>query len=164
MRKALAYSRALTERRARRERIGLVVVSLHDWEAGKWFDGRPEVERLVLPADVPVDAADWSVCLACDVLLCGTAPDAVLYAACAALEKFGAASLWGEFDDGIYRIDRCGKSWITDDGPFAVARMGSAMREFRERALCFRIGMYGSRMFDSARDAMVRPFIEALAE
>jgi hypothetical protein len=164
MRKSLAYSRALTERRSRRERIGLVVVSLHDWEAGKWFEGRAEVARLVLPADVPVDAADWSVCLACDVLLCGSAPDAVFYGACDALEKFGAASLWGDFENGIYRIERCGKSWISDDGPFAVAKLGGAMREFRVRAMCFRIGMYGSRMFDSAREAWLRPFIEALAE
>jgi hypothetical protein len=163
MRKALAYSRALTERRARRERVGLVVVSLHDWEAGKWFEGRPEVARLVLPADVLVDAADWSVCLACDVLICGDAPDALFYQVCDALEKF-AASLWGEFETGIYRVERCGKSWFSDDGPFEVARLGAALREFRVRAMCFRIGMYGSRMFDSAREAWLRPFIEALAE
>jgi hypothetical protein len=164
MRKALAYARALAERRARRERVGLVVVSLHDWNSGKWFDDRPEVARLVLPADVPVDAADWSVCLACDVLLCGSAPDPVFYAACDALAKFGAASVWGAFDDGVHLIERCGKSWVSVDGPFAAEKLGAALRRQRTAAVALRLGVYASRVYDSARAAMVQPMIEALAE
>ena len=52
MRRPLAYAKDLAARRRNNERVGLVVVAVHDWEAGKWFEGRPEVARLVVPDDL----------------------------------------------------------------------------------------------------------------
>jgi hypothetical protein len=81
MTRPLAYGKELAARRRNGERIGLLVVSVHDWEAGKWFEGRSEVARLVLPEDVPVGEADWSLCHGLDVVICGGASDVDFYAA-----------------------------------------------------------------------------------
>mgnify|MGYP001362128851 CR=1 FL=1 len=57
----LAYGNDVMERRARGERVGLLVVAVHDWDAGQWYAGRPEVCRVVLPSDLPIEAADWTI-------------------------------------------------------------------------------------------------------
>jgi hypothetical protein len=164
MRKVLAYSKDLAARRRNSERVGLLVVALHDWDAGKWFEGRPEVARVLLPDDVPVADADWSVCLALDVLLCGSAPDDVFYAACSALERAGAASIWGDFSTGVSLVERCGKTWVAVDGPFSIEKLGAALRQHRSAAILLRLGVYSSRLYDGARQAMLAPFLGALVE
>ena len=164
MRKALAYGKDLAARRRNNERVGLLVVALHDWDAGKWFEGRPEVARVLLPDDVLVADADWSVCLALDVLVCGEVPDALFYAACAALEKAGAASVWGDFSTGVCLIERVGQRFVAVDGPYPVEKLGAALRQHRSAAILLRLGMYASRVYDGARQAMLAPFLAALVE
>lgn len=160
----LAYARGLLARRRNNERVGLVVVSVHDWEAGKWFDGRPEVARLVVPDDLPLAEADWSVALALDVLVCGECPEPAFYAVCDALALAGAASIWGDFADGLWLLERAGRAWVAVDGPYSAMKFGAALRLNRLAMLVMRRGMYGSRVFDVVRQAALAPFVEALAE
>ena len=160
--RALAFAKKLAEHRRDGGRVGLLVVSLHDWQAGTWFERSPEVFRIVLPDDLAVDAADWSPALAVDVLLCGKAPDSVFYAAASALINAGAVSVWGEFEDGAYRLSRLSTGKVLAvEGPYPVAKLGAVLRLFRPAALALRLGGYGSRVFDSVRDAM---FGELLVE
>ena len=164
MRRPLAYAKDLAARRRNNERVGLVVVAVHDWEAGKWFEGRPEVARLVVPDDLLLADADWSVALALDVLVCGACPEPAFYAVCDALALAGAASIWGEFADGVWLVEKAGRSWVAVDGPYAVMKLGAVLRANRLAMLILRQGMYGSKVFDSARQAALAPFVEALAE
>lgn len=155
MLKPLAYSKALLEKRKAGQRVGLLVVSLHDWASGQWFAERPEVARLVLPADVPVDAADWSICLALDCVVTGAASDETFFAACAALQRFGAASVWGEFEDGFWFLEPVGRRMLAVDGPYPLARMGAVLRQHRETMMWLQLGFYGSRVFNAARLALI---------
>lgn len=150
----LAYAKDLAARRRNNERIGLLIVSLNDWEAGKWFEGQPAVARVVLPDDVPVAAADWSLCLALDVLVCGDADETLLHAALLALEKAGAASLWVDYDDGVWRVERGVKLWSAITGPVPLAKLPAALRLERNVMTMLGIGFYRSRIFDGARKSM----------
>jgi len=155
MRRPLAHGKALAERRRAGERVGLLVVSLHDWKAGTWFVGRQEVSRVVLPADLAVCDADWSVCLALDVVVCGSATDAVFYDAVRAVVAAGAVSCWGDFDSGICRLDvlPAGSAVAVSD-PLPAAKLGAALRHYRTTALALRLGGYKSRAFDAVRAAL----------
>lgn len=66
--RSLAYAKQVEARIAAGDRIGLLIVSLHCWRSGDWFEGRDDVCRVVLPADLEVDRADWSIALARDVV------------------------------------------------------------------------------------------------
>lgn len=156
MAKALAYAKALTDRRTSGARVGLLVVAIHDWEAGKWFEARPEVCRVLLTNDLAVDAADWSIALALDVIVCGTADDALFYSVCDALRRCGAASIWGEFSDGVWLLEPVGKRWLAVEGPYDLGRLGAALRSHREVMMMLRKGFYGSRVFDGARTAILQ--------
>ncbi len=163
MRRALAYAKAVADRRRAGERIGLLVVSVHGWDAGKWFEGSPEVCRVLLPADTAVESADWSVCLALDVLVCGDADDAVFCAVVRAILAAGAVSCWGEFSDGVHRVAVLGTGKVVAvEGPVPVHKLGAALRLFRPAALALRIGGYGSRAFDAVRAAMFGPLLAEL--
>ena len=161
--KPLAYSKPLAEKRAAGERVGLLVISLHDWDAGRWFECRPEVFRLVLPSDLPADTANFSICLACDVLLCGRAPSEQFYSVCNAVEAAGAASIWGEFDDGFWLLERAHKVWLAMEGPYVPEKLGAALRLHRNCMLMLRRGFYASRVFDDARQALLRSMCEKVA-
>lgn len=163
MRRALAYANDVAARRRGGERIGLLVVAVGDWEAGLWYDGRPAVARVVLPEDLSVAAADWSVVMALDVVVCGRCAEPLFYAVCAALERAGAASIWGEFEDGIWLLVRARKLWFATDGPFSIARFGAALRAHRGAAMALSIGFYGSRIFDAARAAIAKTINEVPA-
>jgi hypothetical protein len=155
MLRALPYAAALSDRRMAGERVGLLVVSVHDWNAGKWFEAKPEVGRVVLPADVAVDAADWSICLALDCLVCGAAVDGTFYEVCDALKRCGAASVWAEMEDGICLIEPVGRRWVVIDGPYQLNKLGAALRKHRETAMMLGLGFYGSRVFNAARLALI---------
>jgi len=155
MRRRLAHAKAVADKRAAGERIGLLVVSVHCWKSGTWFDGRPEVCRVVLPEDLPVEQADWSLALALDVLVCGRAVDGTFFAALDALANAGAASVWAEFDDGIWLMERAARLWVAVDGPFFVAKLGAVLREHRSVMMLLRRGFYGSRIFNDARRAIL---------
>lgn len=158
-----AYGKELLARRAAGERVGLLVVALHDWDAGMWFDGRPEVGRVLLPEDTAVESVDWSVAMALDVLVCGSADDAVFYAACDALASAGAASVWGDFNDGIWLLERARRLWLAVDGPYDVRRLSGSLRLHREVMMMLRRGFYGSRVFDLARSAILKQMREVVA-
>lgn len=163
MKRLPAYAKELVERRRNGDRVGLVVVSLHDWKAGLWFAGRPEVVRVVLPSDTPVAQVDWSFALALDVVVCGAASDTDFYAACDALQAAGAASLWGDFSDGVWLLERGIRLWSAVDGPFALKSLPPALRLHRTVMMMLRRGFYGSRVFDSARQAVLQQLREVAA-
>jgi hypothetical protein len=153
--KPLAYGKALLEKRQAGQRVGLLVISVHDWEAGKWFEDRTEVARLVLPADVPVDAADWSICLALDCIVTGAVVDGIFFEACAALKRCGAASVWGDFSEGICLLEPVGQRMVAVEGPYPLYRMGAVLRQHRETMMMLKLGLYGSRVFNAARLALI---------
>lgn len=155
MLKPLAYSKSLIDKRQAGQRVGLLVVSVHDWASGKWFDDRAEVARVVLPPDVAVDAADWSVCLALDCIVTGAAVDGTFLEAGAALQRCGAASVWGEFADGFWLLEPVGRRMAAVEGPYPLNRMGAVLRQHREAMMMLRLGFYGSRVFNAARLALV---------
>lgn len=159
----LAYGNDVMERRARGERVGLLVVAVHDWDAGQWYAGRPEVCRVVLPSDLPIEAADWTIALAADVLVCGRCDERLFYAVCSALARAGAASVWGDFDDGFWSLEPLRKSWVALEGPYPVQRFGAALRRHRDAMILLRRGMYGSRVYDAARAALAAPILEVCA-
>jgi len=159
----MGYAKAVAERRRAGERVGLLVVAVHDWSAGSWFEGRPEVCRVVLPDDLAVEAADWSVCLALDVVVCGSAGDAVFNAAVRAVLAAGAVSCWGEYSDGLHRLAAVGRRGVVAvDGPFPPAKLGAVLQAYRPTALALGIGGYGSRVFEATRAAMFGPLLAEL--
>ena len=163
MKRALAYAKAVAERRRNGERVGLLVVSLHGWKDGLWFDGRPDVCRVMLPNDLAVADADWSVCLALDVLVCGSASDEVFNDAVRAIVASGAVSVWGEYADGVHRLSLIGRGKVVaEDGPWPVQKLGAVLKAWRFAAMALRFGGYGSRVFDTAREALVGPFLAEL--
>lgn len=160
----MAYAKAVAERRRNGERVGLLVVAVHDWNAGKWFEASPEVCRVMLPADLAVDEADWSVCLALDVVLTGAANDEVFFSAVRSAIAAGAVSCWGEFADGVHRLAVIGRQTVVAvEGPFPINKLGAALRAFRSDALALRIGGYGSRVFDAVRTATFGPLLAELS-
>jgi len=155
MRRPLAHGKAVAERRRAGERVGLLVVSLHDWQGGTWFDGRPEVSRVVLPADLAVNDADWSVCLALDVVVCGSAAEGMFYDAVRAVVAAGAVSCWGDFDAGICRLEVLpAGSVVAVSDPLPHAKLGATLRDYRTTALALHLGGYKSRAFDAVRTAL----------
>lgn len=165
MRRALAYAKAVADHRRAGERVGLLVVSVHDWNSGKPFVPSPEVCRVLLPAYMAVEAADWSVCLALDVLVCGDADDAVFCSVVRAVLAAGAVSCWGEFSDGVHRLATVGTGKVVAvDGPVQLNEFGAALRLFRTAALALRIGGYRSRAFDAVRAAMFGPLLAELSD
>lgn len=160
-RRLLAYGKDVAERRRSGQRIGLLVVVLHDWDAGLWFDGKPEVARVVLPADLAVADADWSLVMALDVLVCGSAKDDVFYAACDALEQAGAASIWGYVNNGFWLLKRAYKQWLPmpridsyKEQPVPINELSAYLKKFREISIMLRHDFYASRIFDDARRAL----------
>lgn len=162
-RKLLAFSRELIAKRKSGDRVGLLVISLHCWRSGLWFEERPEVARLVLPPDVAVAEADWSVCLALDVVLCGAAVDGVFNDAVRAVVGAGAVSAWGEYADGLYLLSVLPSGSVVAVGDAVpAARLGGALRSYRSAALALRLDGYRSRVFDAARTAMFAPLLSDL--
>jgi hypothetical protein len=156
MTRPLAYGKELAARRRNGERIGLLVVSVHDWEAGKWFEGRSEVARLVLPEDVPVGEADWSLCHGLDVVICGGASDVDFYAAASAAFHAAPASLWGYFSDGVWLMEPSVRRWYASEGPYDPRKFGAVLRMYRTTMMMMRRGFYGRALFDEARRAVLR--------
>lgn len=150
----LAYAKAIAARRRNNERVGLLVVALHDWDAGQWFAHRQEVARVVMPDDVLVAEMDWSVALALDVVICGSAPDAVCFEAAAALTTAGAASVWWECSAGLQRLECIAGEWC-GGVPLPPEKLGAAIRRHRETSILLRDGFYGSRIYAAAREALI---------
>ena len=153
-----AYGRPLIGRRKAGERIGLLIVALHDGDAGRDLSARPNTARVELLEDALPHELDWSCAVALDCLLVGACDERVLWAAATMLYAAGAASLWGEFADGIYRLERwvsplCPYGFYSDDGPIDAESLGRALTAHRAWALMRRAGVYGTPAFDAARAA-----------
>lgn len=153
--RSLAYAKQVEARIAAGERIGLLIVSLHCWRSGDWFEGRDDVCRVVLPADLDVDRADWSIALARDVVVCGPVADGLADAALDALARSGAASLWLDTSAGIQRVEKHGGAWCGMCAPLPAKKLGAALRAHRHDAILFREGFYASRIYAAAREALI---------
>lgn len=163
----LPYSKALLARRKAGERIGLLVVALHDWEAGENIASREHTARVVVPDDKLPHDLDWSACVALDCLLCGPCPEPVFYAAATMLYAAGAASIWGEFEDGIWRLEHWARmpfGFYAEGGPVTHARLGWALSLYRDWALMARCGAYGTAIYAQARLETFRKVFGAKAQ
>jgi len=154
-RKHPAFSRDVIARRQAGDRIGLLVVAIHSWRAGKWFGERAEVARVVVPPDQPADLLRFDCALHLDVVLCGDCDDDVLYAVADSLSLYQPASIWAEFEDGFSRLDRVGRSWVTDGDPVPLRGLAAAVRAYRMYSLAQQIGPYRSADYDPAREAFL---------
>lgn len=159
--KPLAYSKALVSRRKLGERIGLLVVGLHDWHAGVDLEARSGTARIVLPEDSLPHEMDWAPAVALDCLVVGECQEAVFYAAVTMLHAAGAASLWGSFADGAWRLERyvskaTPQGFYATDGPVPAGKIGQALKMHRDHSLMTRRGLYGTPPYAQARLAVFR--------
>jgi len=152
MSKSPAYARDVVARRHSGERIGLLVVAVHDWQAGKWFEGRPEVARVVVPDDLPLHTARFDCAHALDVLICGAGSAKDFDIVADALTKAEPASVWAEYEDGIWRLEKVGRiGWSAIEGPFPVQWLARAIQSHRTWGLLRGEGIYGRPVFAAAR-------------
>lgn len=160
-RRPLAFAAELAARQAADERVGLLLVSVDDWEGGADLLWRPGVARVVVPEDLPTDRADWSCVAGLDVLVCGAAAAERFDAAVLATMQAGAASVWGEMADGVWRLEfwphrspyYAGANWPERGLP--VAKLGAALARHRRTAILFAEGFYGSAAFEGVRADML---------
>ena len=154
-----AYGHPLLERRQAGERIGLLVVGVHDWRAGREIETRPNVARVVLAEDKLPHELDWSCAVALDCLIVGECADPVFYATALMLFAAGAASVWGEFADGFWRLERGSTKLYPHglhaaDGPFSDRELARRMKIHREWSIMRREGVYGTKPYAQARRAL----------
>lgn len=154
--KPLAYSKALVSRRKLGERIGLLIVGVHDWEAGRDLEARSGTARIVVPEDALPHELDWTPAVALDCLVVGECPEPVFYAAVTMLHAAGAASIWGSFADGAWRLERylsksTPQGFYATDGPVQAGKIGQALKNHRDHALMTKRGLYGTPPYASAR-------------
>ncbi len=152
-----AKGRALLARRKRGVRIGLLVVALHDDYAGSDYLARSHTAHIQVTEDTLPHELDWSCAVALDCLLVGQCDDAVLYAAATMLYAAGAASIWAEYPDGVWRLERwtakaCPSGFYATDGPVNPSRLGAAIAAHRSWSLMRREGVYGTELFNDSRD------------
>lgn len=149
-----AYSRDVFARRQSGTPISLLVVALHDWRAGKWFADHPQVVRVVVPDDLPVLEVDWSVATALDCLIVGLPDDDDgFYAAAKLLNASGAASVWGAYPDGLWRLEPWPHppGFVATAGPVPPEGLLCQLTLWRHRGLMVGDGVYGQPMFREAR-------------
>lgn len=163
-----AYANKVIGRRKLGERIGLLVVALHDWNAGQEIALRPNVRRVVLAEDTLPHELDWSCCVALDCLVVGECDESVFWAAVTMIYAAGAASIWGEFAGGVYRLERwpsrlVPRGFYADEGPIPVGKLGRAVDANRTYGLLFRRGVYGTPMFDAARASLAERVNQRMA-
>lgn len=156
-----AYARELLEKRQQGKRIGLLLVSVDDWEGGWYLRDKPNVARVVCRPDLDLATADFSVAAGVDVLVCGDASAERLDTATLACLAAGAASVWGEYNDGLWRVTYW-PHWsphvLAEDGPVAPAALAAALAAFREVAVLLEQGFYGQPMFRPVRAELLARF------
>lgn len=157
-RKPPAYAKQLLERREQGELVDLLRVALGDWKAGWQFDKEPGVERIVCTNDVEIAALDFACVVALDCLLVGEASPDRFNQAAAALFRLGAASVWGEFDDGYWRLVpsvHSPRGFLCWQGPLNAWALPAAIRAHRESCLLVGEGVYAGEMFQPVREAVM---------
>jgi hypothetical protein len=85
----------------------------------------------------------------------------VFYAAVTMLHAAAAASIWGVFADGVWRLERylskaTPQGFYAADGPVEPSGLAYAMKMHREHALMTRRGIYGTPHYAQARLAAFR--------
>lgn len=153
----LAYATELLAARANCERVGLVVVGVHDWDGPRAWVGAPGVAQLVLAPDVAPEAADWSPLALLDVLVTACAgvdgaSDAPWHDVVMAAFANGAASVWVELDAGVQRVYLL-RGRMLGDRVVPRRKFGAALREHRVRCLAFADWPFDDAAFDDARRA-----------
>lgn len=155
------WARELQEKRQEGRRVGLLLVSVDEWRGGWFFADRPNVFRIVCPPDFDIAGADFSVTAGVDVLVCGEAPADRLDAATLACLAAGAASVWGEYSDGLWRTTYW-PHWaphvLCEDGPVPVEEFSARLAAFRETAVLLQDGFYGQPMFRPVRADLLARF------
>lgn len=153
-----AYGRPLIGRRKAGERIGLLVVAVHDESAGHDLASRPNAARVAVLEDALPHELDWSCAVALDCIVVGDCSESLFYATVTMLYAAGAATIWRLFDDGLWRMERwqsacCPMGFYAADGPYDGDRLGVALATHRSWALMRRAGVYGTPIFEEARTA-----------
>jgi hypothetical protein len=161
VKKLPAYSKSLISRRKLGERIGLLIVAVHDWEAGRDLEARSGTARIVVAEDCLPHELDWAPAVALDCLVVGECQESVFYATVTMLHAAGAASIWGEYSTGILRIEQwkskcCPTGFYTVDPPVSIEKFSAELRRYRELALVTRLGNYANPIFATARLAAFR--------
>lgn len=156
--RAPAYGLDLLETRRSGARVGLVVIGVHDWDAGQEVAARSGTARLVVPVDSLPHDLDWRCVTALDCLFLGECDEAVFYAAVTMAHAAGAASLWALYAGEIWRLERwrsplCPMGFYAADGPFPPARLAQTVANYRRYALLAAHDAYADRLFDGARQA-----------
>lgn len=153
-----AYAYDVLQKRQEGKRIGLLLVSVDDWKGGWYLADKPNVCRIVCPPDLDIAAGDFSVAEGCDVLVCGESAVERLDMATLACLSAGAASVWGEYNDGLWRTS----FWpheapylLCEDGPVSYAAFAAHLANFREISILLEAGHYGKPMFRPVRMAML---------
>lgn len=168
-RKPVAYGKEIIGRRKLGERIGLLVVGLHDWNAGLALCSKPGVARVIVAEDDLPHELDFSCAVGLDCLIVGDCDERVFYAAATMLYAAGAASIWGEYPDGAWRLERwsskcCPEGFYAADGPFSAGRLARALSLHRDWALMTAEGVYGTAAFAPARLAVFQQAFAHMAE
>lgn len=156
-----AYSRDLLAKRQEGKRIGLLLVAVDDWQGGWYLYGKPNVSRVTCPPDFEFAGADFSVAAGVDVLVCGQGAVERLDAATLACLAAGAASVWGEYSNGLWRTT----FWpheppyiLAEQGPVPYEDFAASLAAFRETSILLQHGYYGQPMFRPVREEMLRSF------
>lgn len=163
--RAPAWSADVMRRRESGARIGLLLVSVDEWRGGEVFAGRAGVARVAALPDYDIEAGDWSCAAGLDCLVCGDAVPERFDAAVAAVLAAPAASVWGEYAEGVFRLaalpfQRSGRSTVVSVGSAVpVERLGAELAAFREVAMLMEDGFYGQPVFAAVREARVRELL-----
>lgn len=156
-----AYARDLLSKRQEGKRIGLLLVAVDDWEGGWYLYGKPNVCRVICPPDFEFSGADFSVASGVDCLVCGDGAPDRLNAATLACLAAGAASVWGEFNHGLWRTTYW-PHWsphvLCEDGPVPFEAFAARLASFRETAILMESGFYGQPMFRPVRADLLTRF------
>lgn len=156
-----AYARDLLIKRQEGKRIGLLLLAVDDWKGGWYLADKPNVCRVICPPDFEIAGADFSVTAGVDVLVCGEGAPDRLDAATLACLAAGAASVWGEYNNGLWRTTYW-PHWaphvLCEDGPVPVEAFGAKLAAFREREVLLESGFYGQPMFRPVREGLLERF------
>ena len=165
-RKAPAYGNALLARRKLGERIGLLIVAVHDNDLGRELAARSGTARVLVHETTLPHELDWTCAVALDCLICDC-DETLLYATATMLFAAGAASIWAQFDEGIFRLERYRsdrRGFIAPEWPVAPGALGRAIQAHRQLSLLRREGVYGAPIFDGARDELLASIFGPLAD
>lgn len=153
-----AHAKKLLERRADGELVDLLRVAVDDWDGGWEFDKEARVERVVCVPDCAIASLDLSCAVALDCVVVGECPPDRFNQALLALFQHGAASVWGQFADGYWRVvpwafHACGYMGV--HGPLTAWVLPAAVRAHREACLLLGEGVYAADLFQPAREAVL---------